>query len=195
MPLGQIPAGDGGRGQVPYTCVHIYHLTQSSESAVIHFLSAPGSCDVAGHITKGMCKGLDLAHHGLFLLEKGASWAERAVMAAANNIFVIHKLSFETHLTAAPLENTVSLGADVSIFGSRGQFKLDFNLADPLKNVHQLADTALSFFKKLFTPRFSKTVYDKPSEESDFEFSGVCDRWTVCLLFVKMIYVTDSLTD
>ena len=138
---------------------------------------------MAGHITKGMCKVLDLAHHGLFLLEKGAYWAERAVMAAANNILVIHKLSFETHLAAAPLENTVSLGADVSIFGSRGQFKLDFNLADPLKNVHQLADTALTFFKKLFTPRFSKTVYDKPSEESDFEFSGVCDLPTDRLLF------------
>lgn len=157
------------------------HATQSSESAVFYFLSTPGSCNVAGHITKGMCKALDLAHHGLFLLEKGAYWAERAVMAAANNILVIHKLSFETHLAAAPLKNTVSLGADVSIFGSRGQFKLDFNLADPLKNVHQLADTALAFFKKLFTPRFSKTVYDKPSEESDFEFSGVCV--TVCLLF------------
>ena len=131
-----------------------------------------------------MCNGLDLAHHASFLLEKGAYWAERAVMAVANNIFVIHKLSFETHLAAAPLENTVSLGADVSIFGSRGQFKLDFNLADPLKNVHPLADTALVFFQKLFTPRSSKTVSDKPSEESDFEFSGVCDRWTVCLLFV-----------
>lgn len=128
---------------------------------------------MVGHITKGMCKSLDLAHHGLYMLEKGAYWAERAVMAAAKNILIIHKLSFETHIAAAPLDSTIALGADISIFGSRGQFKLDFNLADPLKNVHKLADTALQFFKKLFAPRFSKTVYDQPSEESDFEFSGL----------------------
>ena len=121
-----------------------------------------------------MCKSLDLAHHGLFILEKGAYWAERAVLAAASNVLIIHKLSFETHISATPLDSTVALGADISIFGSRGQFQLDFNLADPLKNIHKLADTALQFFKKLFTPRFSKTIYDEPSEESDFEFSGQC---------------------
>ena len=128
---------------------------------------------MAGHITKGMCKTLDLAHHGLYLLEKSTYWAERAVLAAASNILIIHKLSFETHITASPINSSVVLGADVSIFGSRGQFKLDFNLADPLKNVHKLADTALVFFKNLFSPRFSKTIYDKPSEEADYEFSGL----------------------
>ena len=128
---------------------------------------------MAGHITKGMCKSLDLAHLGLRALEKGASWAEQAVVGAAKNMLIIHKLSFETHITAKPLDSSVALGADVTIFGSRVQLKLDFNLADPLKNVHKLADTALQYFKKLFSPRFSKTIYDQPSEETDFEFSGV----------------------
>ena len=37
MPPGQIPAGDEGGGgwEVSYTCVYIYHLAKSSESAVI----------------------------------------------------------------------------------------------------------------------------------------------------------------
>ncbi|CAH3136107.1 unnamed protein product [Pocillopora meandrina] len=131
-----------------------------------------GSCNVVGHITKGMCQALDLAVYGLHVLEQKAYWAEQAVVKAAKNMLVVHSLSFETHLTSSPLDSTVSLGADVSIFGSRGQFKLEFNLADPLKNVHKLADTALEFFKKLFSPRPSKDVYDKPAEESDFEFSG-----------------------
>ena len=120
-----------------------------------------------------MCKTLDLAHHGLHVLEKSTYWAERAVLAAADNILIIHKLSFETRITATPLGSSVSLGADVSIFGSRGQFKLDFNLADPLKNVHKLADAALAYFKTLFSPRFSKTIYDEPSEEADYEFAGM----------------------
>ena len=128
---------------------------------------------MVGHITKGMCKTLDLAYHGLYLLEKTTYWAERAVLAVAKNILVIHKLSFETHITASPLDSSVTLGVDISIFGSRGQFKLEFNFADPLKNVHKLADAALAFFKKLFSPRFSKAVYDKPSEEADYEFSGM----------------------
>lgn len=119
-----------------------------------------------------MCKALDVAHHGLHLLEKTTYWAERAILATAKNIFVIHKLSFQTHLTASPLQSSVSLGADISIFGSRGEFNLEFNLADPLKNIHKLADTALAFFKKLFSPRFSKEIYDKPSEKADYEFSG-----------------------
>ena len=136
----------------------------------------PGSCNVVGHITKGMCQALDLAVYGLHVLEQKAYWAEQAVVKAAKNMLVVHSLSFETHLTSTPLDSTVSLGADVSIFGSRGQFKLEFNLADPLKNVHKLADTALEFFKKLFSPRPSKDVYDMPAEESDFEFSGVCAR-------------------
>lgn len=123
-----------------------------------------------------MCQALDLAVYGLHVLEQKAYWAEQAVVKAAKNMLVVHSLSFETHLTSTPLDSTVSLGADVSIFGSRGQFKLEFNLADPLKNVHKLADTALEFFKKLFSPRPSKDVYDKPAEESDFEFSGVCAR-------------------
>ncbi|XP_074608868.1 uncharacterized protein LOC141863292 [Acropora palmata] len=131
-----------------------------------------GSCDAIGHITKGMCKALDVAHHGLHLLEKTTYWAERAILATAKNIFVIHKLSFQTHLTASPLQSSVSLGADISIFGSRGEFTLEFNLADPLKNIHKLADTALAFFKKLFSPRFSKEIYDKPSEKTDYEFSA-----------------------
>lgn len=128
---------------------------------------------MVGHITKGMCKTLDIAHHGLYLLEKSAYWAERAILAAAKNILTIHKLSFETHIAAKPLDSSVALGADISIFGSRGTFKLDFNLADPLKNVHKLADAALAYFKKLFSPRFSKTIYDEPSEEADYEFSGL----------------------
>lgn len=119
-----------------------------------------------------MCKALDVAHFGLYLLENSTYWAERAVLAAAKNILVVHKLSFQTHLTASPLQSSVSLGADISIFGSRGQFSLEFNLADPLKNVHKLADAALSYFKKLFSPRFSKEIYDKPSEKADYEFSG-----------------------
>lgn len=128
---------------------------------------------MVGHITKGMCKTLDLAHHSLYLLEKSTYWTERAVLAAAKNILIIHKLSFETHITASPIDSSVVLGADITIFGSRGQFKLDFNLADPLKNVHKLADTALVFFKKLFSPRFSNTIYDEPSEEADYEVSGL----------------------
>ena len=128
---------------------------------------------MVGHITKGMCKTLDVAHHSLYLLEKSTYWAERAVLAAAKNILIIHKLSFETHITASPIDSSVVLGADITVFGSRGQFKLDFNLADLLKNVHKLADTALVFFKKLFSPRFSKTIYDGPSEEADYEVSGL----------------------
>lgn len=97
------------------------------------------------------------------------------MLAAAKNILIIHKLSFETHITASPIDSSVVLGADITVFGSRGQFKLDFNLADPLKNIHKLADTALVFFKKLFSPRFSKAIYDKPSEEADYEVSGLCN--------------------
>ena len=115
-----------------------------------------------------MCKTLDLAQHSLYLLEERTYWAERAVLAAAKNILIIHKLSFETHITASPIDFSVVLRADITVFGSRGQFKLDFNLADLLKNVHKLADTTLVFFKKLFSPLFSKTIYDEPSEEADY---------------------------
>ena len=113
-----------------------------------------------------------MAHHALYLMENESYWAERALSSGIQDIFIIHKLTFQTELTSEPIKSSVAAIADVTLLGSRLQLSLGLNFADPLTNVQKLANAAIEHFKKLFTPRFSKTFYDKPSAESDVELSG-----------------------
>ena len=123
------------------------------------------------HLIKGACKLLDVAHYALWKLENSTYWAERAAQFVGDNLLIIHKLSFETHLSPA-LGPNVAVSADVSVFGTRMQFSLDMNLKNLVDDAKKLADTAIQRLKKRLTARLTKPIYDTPSESNDHAISG-----------------------
>lgn len=140
------------------------------------YLTCKGSCNLQNHLTKGACKLLDLAHTALWKLENSTYWAERAAQFVSNNLLVIHRLSFETHLSPT-LSSTVGVSADVSVFGTRMQFSLDMNLKKLVDNAKKLADTAVQYLKKRLKARLTKAIYDTPSENNDVAISGTYHYW------------------
>ncbi|EDO46933.1 predicted protein [Nematostella vectensis] len=130
-----------------------------------------GTCSIAGHITKGVCHSLDLAHGALYAIERSAYWVQQALPHITKNLLYIHRLSF--YIKASPsIDSRVNGSADVTIFQARREFDFEINLEDILENAMRLGKRALEYFMELFSKRFSKPSYDLPSGKSDFLLSG-----------------------
>jgi hypothetical protein len=118
-----------------------------------------------------MCHALDLAQGALYLIDKAAYWIYQALPHIAKNMLYIHKLSFLTRISPS-IDSKINGSADVTIFQARAKFEFEINLKNILESAKELGLRALEYFVNLFTERFSKGSYDKPSDKADYQLSG-----------------------